>query len=115
MEELKNKIRDKFNTLGWSSVDDKWTNERTVTVNQGRIIINGKPIQKRGQEKLLSQSFEITGDCVIEDNDSGRIDKSLMCKWSIEEDGVTVGHLETNISPNEYDSFEFYCNKFFGL
>ena len=114
MEELKNNIRNKFNSLGWSNEGDKWVNERKVMVNQGAtIIINGQQIQQRGQEKMIKQSFEITGNCEIEDVESKEVELSVMCKWEIMEGDEVTGYLEINIE--DYDTFNMYCNKIFGV
>lgn len=113
MEELKNKINDKFTTLGWNNTDGVWSNEKTVVVNQGTIVINGHQIQQRGEEKKLLQLFEITGNCEIEDVKTQQVDISLMCRWEIVSNGVTEGYLEINI--DDYDTFNMYCNKIFGV
>lgn len=114
MEELKNNIRNKFDSLGWSNDGDKWVNERKVMVNQGTtIIINGQQIQQRGQEKVIKQSFEITGNCEIEDVESKEVELSVMCKWEVMDGDEVIGYLEINI--DDYDTFNMYCNKIFGV
>ena len=117
MENLKNKIREKFATLGWVKDDtiDYWTEESEVIVNQGTLIINGQPIQQQGQKATLSKRFEICYDCPIKDVATERVDESVMCRWVVYQDDEEVQYLEVNLYPNEYDLFETICNKIFGL
>ena len=116
MEDLRNRIKDKFDSLGWTSEQEGvWKSVTTVMTNGGTIIINGQRMTQQGQEKTLHNTFEITGNCTIEDNDIQRVDESVMCRWEVKEDDMVVSYLETNIYPGEFDKIELYSNKIFGV
>jgi hypothetical protein len=117
MEQLKEKIRERFKTLGWTKDDvlDYWTKDSEAVVNQGTLIINGQQIPQEGKMVTLSKRFEICYDCPITDVATKRVDNTVMCKWMVYQDDEVAQYLEVNLYPDEYELFEIMCNKIFEL
>lgn len=117
MEQLKEKIRERFKTLGWVKDDvlDYWTQDSEAIVNQGTLIINGQPVQQQGQKVAVSKRFEVCYDCPITDVETEKVDETVMCRWAVYQDDDPVQYLEVNLYPDEYELFETMCNKIFGV
>lgn len=117
MEQLKEKIRERFKTLGWvkDNVLDYWTNDSEAMVNQGTLIINGQPVQQQGQKVVVSKRFEMCYDCSIKTVDTDDVHETVMCRWAVYEDDDATQYLEVNLYLDEYDLFETLCNKIFGI
>lgn len=117
MENLKNKIREKFMTLGWvkDEVLDYWTHDQEVVRNQGTLIINGQPVQRQGEKVVVSQRFEICYDCPIKTVDTDDVHETVMCRWAVYENDDATQYLEINLYCDEYYFFEDLCKKIFGV
>ena len=118
METLLQQIRDKFTSLGWNKEledHDMWVNEQEVMVNMGTIIINGRQMNQQGQKKIISQIFEVQYESTIVDIETKNVDKSLMCRFQVLDDGNETQYLEINFYPDEFGFFENLCKKIYGI
>ena len=118
MEALLQQIRDKFTSLGWHKEledHDMWVNEQETMVNVGTLIINGQPIQKEGQKKIITQIFEVQYESTVVDVETKNVDKSLMCRFQVLDDGNETQYLEINFYPDEFVFFESLCKKIYGI
>ena len=118
METLLQQIRDKFTSLGWHKEledHDMWVNEQEVMMNMGTLIINGQQINQQGQKKIVTQIFEVQYETDIVDVKTKNIDKSLMCRFQVLDDGNEIQYLEINFYPGEFEFFENLCKKIFNI
>lgn len=118
METLRQQIRDKFTSLGWNKEledHDVWVNEQEVMVNMGTVIINGRQIKQQEQKKIITQIFEVQYESDIVDIETKNVDKSLMCRFQVLDDGNETQYLEINFYPDEFIFFENLCGKIFNI
>lgn len=118
METLLQQIRDKFTSLGWNKEledHDMWVNEQEVMMNMGTIIINGQQMHQQGQKKISTQIFEAQYECEVKDIETENIDKSIMCRFQVLDDGIETQYLEINFYPDEFVFFENLCKKIYGI
>lgn len=118
MEALLQQIRDKFTSLGWHKEledHDMWVNEQEVMMNMGTIIINGRQMNQPGQKKIITQIFEVQYESTIVDIETKNVDKSLMCRFQVLDDGNETQYLEINFYPDEFVFFENLCKKIYGI
>lgn len=116
METLRQQIRDKFTSLGWNKEledHDIWVNEQEVIMNMGTVIINGQQMNQQGQKKIITQIFEVQYESTIVDIETKNVEKSLMCRFQVLDDGNETQYLEINFYPDEFEFFENLCKKVF--
>lgn len=117
MEQLKNQIRDKFNSVGWTKKEDSdlWYKEEEITMNQGTIYVNGQPVKQEGQKHKLRHEFEILYECPIKDIYTNKEDITLMCSFKVTDNDNVMSHIEINVYPNEIDYINRLATKLFNI
>ena len=116
MEELVKQIQAKFDSLKWNkSSDNHWDITQDITINQGVMYVNGKPVQQPEQKRHINKVFEMYYPCEIKDMKSGNTEKTVMCTFDVTEEGIEVQHLEINVYPGELDFFNNLSKKIFGI
>ena len=117
MDTLLNHFKTKFKELGWEKHCDLdyWDFSEEIPINPGAMFINGKPVKQDSVKKEITKSFDVVCDCSVTDLLTGKCDKSLLCNFTIAEDGVVTQQFEINIYPDEIEFFDNLANKFFRL
>lgn len=116
METLLQQIRNKFTSLGWNKEpedQDMWVNKQEVLMDMSTVIINGRQMKQQGQKKIITQVFAVQYESTIVDIETKKVDKSLMCKFQILDDGNETQYLEINFYPEEFEFFENLCKKIY--
>ena len=115
MENLANQIKSKLESCGFACEfeDTIWIKDVQKVIQGATLIVNGQPIQQEPSYKNITMIFEILYECTVKDEE--KVDKSLMCKWEVVDDGNETQYIEINIYPDEFDFFNTLCNKIFGI
>ena len=71
---------------------------------------------------IAKKDFTIDGKFFIKDEpvevkdiDTENVDKSIMCRFQVLDDGIETQYLEINFYPDEFEFFENLCKKIYGI